>query len=57
MQDSLSAVIVVAFVFGALAAVAARLIINRRKEKTPCGCGRGVEARHRGGLTGKSAQR
>jgi hypothetical protein len=37
LQDNLSTVIVAAVVFGALAAVAARLIINRRKGKTPFG--------------------
>ncbi|WP_162504748.1 FeoB-associated Cys-rich membrane protein [Treponema endosymbiont of Eucomonympha sp.] len=39
LQENLSTVIVAAAVFGALAAVAARLIINRRKGKTTCGCG------------------
>jgi hypothetical protein len=39
LQENLSTVIVAAAVFGALAVLIARLIINRRKGKTTCGCG------------------
>ncbi|WP_187150816.1 hypothetical protein [Treponema endosymbiont of Eucomonympha sp.] len=46
LQDNLSAVIVAAAVFGALA--------DRRKGKCRTGAG---TARHRGGLSGNSAQR
>jgi hypothetical protein len=38
-SENLSTIIVGAFVFGVIAFALARIVLNRRRGKCPCGCG------------------